>query len=205
MASYISLDLSSYSNAEFADYGDNITNHFSKNPDYPALPVPEEVLKPKLVKFRTYLVDGDQISTYDRKQRDKLRGEIQADLKRNGQYAIVLFPNDAAKQQAIGFPAAKTRVKRTQPPNKPTNVRVRAGQQRGEAIFNCRKQPGTTSLNIKVYTNEPGDVPRIISTTSGVGVIIKDLIPGRQYFFEVQAIGSKCPSDWAGPVDLFAA
>lgn len=203
MAAYISLNLSTYSSSVFADYVDNITNNMEGNADYPAPPVPWATITAQMVTFRTYLVDPELLSTFNRKLRDKLRGEIQDKLKRNGQYAILLFPTDAAKQQATGFPPAKTRVRMTTPPERPSNLRVRAGRT-GEVILNCQKKKGTRSIYIHIYDHEPVPTHRYLSSTSTKGVVIDGLVSGRQYFFEVQAIGTVGPSDWAGPVDIFA-
>ncbi len=201
MPTFIKIDLSSLTIDGLNTTTGTISTNMKGNPDFPSPPVSFDDLDRLRGDLAKYLIDKDLLSKMDRKNRDELVALIVAGYKRNGQYVIMLFPDDESKQLSSGFPSVRSRTKMTTPPDKPTNLRVRNSKQSGEAIVNCKKHHGTVSLNIKVVNKETKE-EFVVTSTSSVGIKISNLVPGKFYDFFAQAVGTAGTSDYTDAVGI---
>jgi hypothetical protein len=202
---YIITNLSRFSVADFLDTVDTVIARMTDNDDYPNPPAPLTEISLLLTDMRVYTnKPAVQMSTHDRDQRDKIRKAINKMMASNAGYVILLFPGDKKKQESSGYPSIKERHSSNNPPGVPEDIKIRRSEVSGEVIINCKKRPGTRSLEIEYYSDEPGSPVRYFVTTSSKGIKISGLTPGRRYFFRIRAIGKRGvrPSDWSNPFDI---
>jgi hypothetical protein len=203
MAAFISIDLSKLGGAAIYTTTGTIVTNMTDNASFPSPPCDLKEISNLRDDLKKYLIDKELLSKMDRKNRDAIIKVIADKCKRNGQYVIMLFPDEEDKQLSSGFPSVRTRIKMTGPPDVPTAVKARNGKLSGEAIVNCKRHRGTVSLNVKVL-NTATKEEFVVNSTSSTGISIKGLTPGQFYDFSVQAVGSKGTSDYSSSAGLTA-
>lgn len=200
---FINIDLSKLNISELITTTEDIITAMTGNADFPSPPQTMIEVGDTLTDLKVFNKQKELLSQVDRIDRKKIAGKLVKQLKQNGQYVIMLFPEDESKQLSSGYPSSRKPERLTGPPQTPTNLRVRHGQISGQVIANCKRYRGTKSLNVKIkdtVTNEE----RIINSSSSVRIVIDGLMPGRYYEICVQAVGARGNSDWTSASDITA-
>jgi hypothetical protein len=87
----------------------------------------------------------------------------------------------------------------------PTKTRARHGEHPGTIILDCARE-GAASLQVQMSDGDPtgeeswGFIEE--GTTHFTGIVAKNLVPGRRYFFRFRYIGSNGPGPWSVPISL---
>jgi len=116
--------------------------------------------------------------------------------------------NDQSQMVGTGFELPE-RPSRNAPANAsksaPTKMRARHGEHPGTINLDCARE-GAASLQVQMSDGDPtgeenwGFIEE--GTTHFTGIVAKNLVPGRRYFFRFRYIGSNGPGPWSVPISL---
>jgi len=202
MPAFIVTNLDDYSDGNFTITVNNITTAMDGNLDFPNPPHKIVDVKVVFTEFKLYSKERTMMSPNDTRKRNELRKTLSKMLRVNGMYVISLFPDDRDKQLSSQYPPVKAKNDSGEPET-PTRMKASSGANSGEAVLNWKGSTIAKSYNVK-YRVKGSDEPWTYKTvTKSRGVIISGLRPGEQYEFWAQAIGTKKPSDFGGPAELW--
>src|SRR5438132_10474228 len=122
-------------------------------------------------------------------------------IRQLGHYVEANCKDDMATFLASGFkPVVRNRPQ--QPVSTPHILGVKNGKA-GQLVVSAGSSRNAYSFDVRVAPIGPGGTPgawTIASFTSSRSMPINGLTPGTNYTFQVRALGSLGPSDWARSV-----
>jgi hypothetical protein len=184
----INLSFASYTDSGFLTKGTLILSSMTGNPDFPT-PTPAIAdVSTAVGNYSDALNAAAGLGRVNVAQKNKARQDLEAILKQLGLYVMSVANGDAAMLTSSGFTLSK--MPEPKYITNPGNVTLSNGVTSGELVDAVPTVPGT-----RVYYHEIADAAPTEETvwtryqSSRSRFVFTGLIPGRQYWVRVAAVG----------------
>jgi len=159
-------------------------------------------------RYRGYFHGAENGDRVQGAMRNQAREESTVQFIHYRNLLLARSGNDPNQMVGTGYELPE-RVPRNAPANAsksaPTKTRARHGEHPGTINLDCARE-GAASLQVQMSDGEPtGEESWIFieeGTTHFSGIVARNLVPGRRYFFRFRYIGSNGPGPWSAPINL---
>jgi hypothetical protein len=184
----ISISFSKYSDADFLNKAEHILQSMNNNSDFPN-PVPTIAeLQAAVTKYSTDLVAAAGLGRNNVAEKNKSRQALESIISQLGMFVMFSANGDAAILTRSGY----TLTREPEPVyiGNPGNVTISSGITSGELVGTIKSTGGAVGYLHQICEEQPTEATVWNSTPSSKSKFVyKNLLPGKQYWVRVAAVG----------------
>lgn len=157
------------------------------------------VIEPALQAFMDALAAANDGGKPLKSAKNAAREQLAGLIRQLASYVTVTCGGDMEKLLQSGFPIQKPTRSPIGILPAPGNLTLTLGLRSGELIASANPVNGAAIYNW-VLTLEGQPTPVVTTQTTAASITFTDLLPGKVYTAEVNAVGAAGPSDWSDAI-----
>jgi hypothetical protein len=193
------LNFTNASDEKVKNVGQSVAAKLAKNPNFPQ---PTVDIASFLIKVETYvssIVPKTKSSSDSAAIKNQNKKIVQADLVLLRNYVNAVANGDRVILLTSGFDITpETKLKPAQN-SIPLNVVVKPGGFQGTALLSCAAQKSAVIYEVRAKHGEE-NWSEPVGSTKSTKILIKGLVPGKSYEFQMRTMGSTVYSEWSSSI-----